>query len=386
MKGPLEGIKVVEITRALAGPFVGLVLSQLGAEVIKIEEREKGDESRSFAPFSEQGESWYFSAYNAGKKSISLNLKEDSDREILFKLLKKSDVILENSRPGVMDSLGLSFSLLEEKFPQLIIASCSGFGQTGPNAKDPAYDMTIQAMSGLMSITGDDKRQEATRVGIPLGDLSAALFTVIGILSSLYARNQSEKASRVDVAMLDSLFALLENGLMRYFSTMEVPLMTGNRHPSMTPFQTYQASDGEFAIAIANEKLFETFSRALNLDILVEDPRFSSNRKRIEHREELREILESKFKKKPLSHWLELLKTSGIPCSKINNIKEITEDPQIEARNMIVDIQSPLGDPMKAAGNPIKLSGYPDPKTRAKAPKLDEHREEILRDLGIEED
>ncbi len=377
MTQPLEGVTVLDMTHVLAGPFCTMTLGDLGATVIKVERPQTGDDTRAFPPFKD-GKSAYFAAINHGKSSIALDLKSDEDRVIFEKLLSRADVLVENFRPGVMDRLGYGWDTLHKAFPHLIYGAVSGFGHTGPDAKRPAYDMVVQARGGVMSITGK-KGRDPVRVGASIGDIVAGMFLAQGLLAALLDRTQTGKGRKVDVAMLDSQLAILEHAIALTTVTGQAPEPSGARHPSITPFETFHASDGLFVIAAGNDKLFEKLCITLNLP-LWDDPRFATNAARCENARLLKRLIEAITLDDTRSSWIAKLTAAGIPTGPIQSVDQVLKDPQLIARNMIVDVLDKNGRvTYKAAGNPIKMTDAPDPTTRAPAPDLDGNRGEILR-------
>jgi CoA:oxalate CoA-transferase len=379
MTKPLSGIRVLDLTRVLAGPYCTMTLSDLGAEVIKVEIPLTGDDSRAFGPFI-NSRSLYFLSINRAKKSVSLNLKSDKGKEILKELVKRCDVIVENYRPGTMEKLGLGYETLKEINPRLIYAASTGFGHTGPDSRRPAYDILAQARGGIMSITGYEDCPP-TRVGMSLGDITASLFTAIGINAALYHREKTGLGQKIDVSMLDSQVAILENALVRYQSEGVSPLPLGNRHPTISPFQAYHASDIWFVIAVGNDNLWTSFCNALGKPELLEDLSFSTNRLRTENIGPLNSILEPEFASKTAAEWLKIMEKAGIPCAPINDIEAVMNDPQILFRNMIVEVEDKLAGTIKIAGNPIKMTTVPESPTRDKVPEIGEHNQEIYSDL-----
>ena len=386
--GPLSGILVVDLTRVLAGPFAALMLNELGARVIKVEPPRTGDDSRHIGPFvktpSGKTKSGYFMSVNRAKESIALDLKADGDRAIFEALLERADVLIENYRGGTMEKLGYGYESLKDKFPRLIYCGVSGFGHTGPYAKRPAYDMVVQAMGGVMSLTGHPD-SPPTRVGTSTGDLSAGLFATIGVVTALYDRMTTGKGQKVDISMLDSQVALLENAISRYVATGDVPGRLGSRHPSIAPFAAFATKDGHIAIAAGNDDLFARVAKVLGRDELAADPRFTTNPKRVQNCEALHEEIELALSAHPSRHWLDALDAAGVPCGPLNNVAQVMSDPQVLHRNMIVETLDPDFGPIRMQGNPIKLSAHDDPKTREHAPELDEHRAAILKELGIDQ-
>ncbi len=377
--GPLSGITVVDLSRILAGPYCTLMMAELGARVIKVETPGTGDDARHYGPFV-NGKSAYFQSVNRGKQSIALNLKEDGDRATFDKLLAKADVVVENFRPGTMEKLGYGWDTLHAKYPKLIYAAASGFGHSGPDMKRPAYDMVVQGMGGIMSITGHEGAPP-TRIGTSIGDIGAGLFTAIGVMSALFNRAMTGEASKVDIGMFDCQVALLENAAMRYFVTGKAPGPLGARHPSITPFQAFNTQDGHIIIAAGNDSLFHKMADALGKPEWKDDPRYTTNDLRATHVKELEAEIEAILTTAPTGHWMEVMDAAGLPAGPINNIGQAVEYPQAAARNMVVEVDDPITGPMKVVGNPIKISGFLDPTTRPPAPNLDQDREQILREI-----
>lgn len=382
--GPLAGITVIDLTRVLAGPYCTMVLLDLGAEVIKVETPAGGDDSRSIGPFVKE-RSAYFMSLNRGKQSIALDLKAPEDRAIFEKLLARADVLVENYRAGTMEKLGYGWGELESRYPRLIYAATSGFGHTGPYASRPAYDMVVQGMGGIMSLTGHPGGPP-TRVGSSVGDITAGLFTTIGINAALYHRNKTGRGIKIDVSMLDCQVAILENAIARYFATGEVPGPIGARHPSISPFEAYQTADGHVIIAAGNDKLFAQLAEAIGAPALASDARFVTGPLRNENVEALKQAIEAALTAQPTAHWLRVLETAGVPCGPINNVAQILSDPQIAVRNMVVSAIDPVAGELKMAGNPIKLSAFEDPASRGQPPELDADRERILQMIAESDD
>ncbi|MBC8232365.1 CoA transferase [bacterium] len=378
MSGPLNGIRVLDLTRVLAGPYATMILRDLGAEVIKIEQPGVGDEARGVGPFK-NGVSLYFMSINRGKKSITLNLRTERGKNIFWDLVKQSDIVIENFRPGTMKRLGLDYESIKLQNPKIIYAACSGFGQTGPYSTRGAYDMIIQAMGGIVSITGEPGRPPV-RVGASIGDMTAAMYTVIGILSALHHRERTGEGQLVDVAMLDCQVAILENAIARYLSTGQVPQPLGSRHPSFTPFETFETQDGYVVLAIGNNNLWAKFCSEIECPRLIDDERFKTNALRTEHYDELRPILANIMKKRTTDQWVEEMEKIGIPCGPINTIDKVVQQPQIQAREMIVEVEHQIAGKVKMAGVPIKLSDTPG-KIEHPAPDLGEHTSEVLSGL-----
>jgi CoA:oxalate CoA-transferase len=378
--GPLSGLTVLDLTRVLAGPFCTMILSDLGARVIKIEQPVTGDDSRAYGPFM-NGHSAYFGSLNRGKESIALNLKDASDKAIFDKLLENADVLVENFRPGTMEKLGYGWESLHAKYPRLIYAASSGFGHTGPYAKRAAYDMVVQAMGGIMSVTGYPD-QPPVRVGTSVGDIAAGLFTAVGVNSALFHRAITGEAIKVDVGMLDCQVAILENAIARYAATGEVAGPLGARHPTITPFAAFHAKDGWLVIAAGNDGLFLKMAEAIGAPELAKDSRFASNSLRTENWEPLSEAVNTALSNRTIDEALTLLDTAGVPCGPINSIDKVLADPHVRSRNMVVTSEDDEAGTLLMAGNPIKLSGFADPATRRPAPKLDADRGVILGELA----
>lgn len=374
--GPLDDLVVVDLTRVLAGPYATMVLADLGARVIKVEIPGTGDDARHFGPFI-NGKSAYFASLNRGKESIALNLKAKGDREILEALIHKADVLVENYRPGTMDKLGYGWDTLQGLNPRLIYASISGFGQTGPYRSLPAYDMVVQAMGGIMSVTGHPGNGPV-RVGTSIGDITAGLFGLAGILSAVVNRQRTGKGGMVDVGMLDCQVAILENAVSRYLSEGEVPKPLGSRHPSITPFDSFSVRGEYIVIAAGNDLLFNKLAQAISREDLLEDPRFKSNELRTNNYSSLKPEIERALDSKPVHDWLRILADAGVPSGPINDIGQVVHDDQITARNMIISTRDPVAGEVKMSGNPIKMSEFDDPPERLAAPELNADREKIL--------
>ena len=372
--GPLTGTFVVDMSRVLAGPFCTMLLADLGARVVKVEPP-AGDDARRIGPFME-GVSAYFASLNRGKESIALDLQEAGDRAVFEQLVSRADVLVENFRPGVIERLGYGWETLHARHPRLVVASVSGFGQTGPYAERPAYDVIVQAMGGMMSLTGPSGGPPS-RVGSSLGDINAGLFAAVGIQAALLERARTGAGRRVDVAMLDCQVAVLENAIARYRVSGVVPGPLGTRHPSIAPFQALAASDGFVVVAAGNDALFEKLCGAVGRSELAREPRFASNDARMENVEQLAATLEDTLAAEPVAVWLERLLDAGVPCGPLNDVAQVLEDPQVRARNMVV-----RSGGFELTGNPIKLSETDDPTTREPAPGLDADRTALLAEFG----
>jgi CoA:oxalate CoA-transferase len=380
-KGPLSGILVVDLSRILAGPYCTMLMAEMGARIIKVEPPGIGDDAREYGPFR-NGVSTYFASINRGKQSISLDLKAAEDKNIFEKLLAKADVLVENFRPGTMEKLGYGWEALHPRFPKLIYAAASGFGHTGPFSRHPAYDMVVQGLGGVMSITGYPGEPPA-RVGTSIGDIGAGLYTAIAVNAALLHRERTGEATKVDIGMLDCQIALLENAVMRHTVTGEIPGPLGARHPTITPFQALATGDGNVIVAAGNDGLFQKFCAALGRADLAESPLFRSNDLRLKNQPKLQEELERSLKAKTTAEWIAVLEPAGIPCGPINNVAQALAHPQVAARNMVITVEDPKAGTLRLSGNPLKFSAFADPPTREPAPTLDGDRAAILKELGL---
>ena len=378
MDSLLEGVRILDLTRVLAGPYASMVLADLGAEVIKVELPGSGDESRGFGPF-QNGESAYFTSVNRGKKSVTIDLRQERGRDLALGLAETCDVLVENFRPGSMDRFGLGYKTVHAKYPQLVFASISGFGQTGPYAQRPAYDVLIQAMGGLASITGEPN-SPPVRVGSSIADLSAALFGAVGILAALQRASRTGEGQQIDISMLDCQVALLENALARYAVSGEVPQPLGSRHPAITPFQFFAVSDGHIVLAAGNDGLWRKLCTALGLLDLIEDSRFADNALRTENHAALEPLLAEVLADKTVAEWCEVLVQAGVPSGPLCDVGEVFNDEQIAAREMIVEIDHPIAGRQAMPNSPLKFSQTPIQLQRP-APLLGQHTEEVLRDM-----
>ena len=383
MSRALEDIRVIDLSHVLAAPTATMFLADLGAEVIHIEPP-RGDDAREFGPFvGEPGKnrSGYFISLNRNKKSMVLDLRQDKGKRILEELISKSDVLVENYRPSTMRKLGFGWKEIQRINPRIIYASICGFGHDSLPGYDsrPSYDVVAQGYSGLMSITGPEGGPPC-RVGSSVGDIIAGHQAVIGILAALRYRESTGRGQHYDGSLVDGLFAVLENAVIRYTATGEVPEPLGSRHPSIIPFQGFRTKDSWIIVALGNDLLWAKFCRLINYPDLSEDPRFKTNPLRTQNVKELIPILEGEFQKKTTKEWVALLEAADLPHSPINNIREICEDPHIRYRRMLVEMEQPGVGKIRMAGSPIHLSETPG-EVYAPAPVLGEHSEEILRNV-----
>lgn len=380
-RGPLAGIRILDLTRVLAGPYATTLLWELGAEVVKIEQPGSGDDTRAFPPF-QNGESVYFASINRGKRSLALDLKAPADRIVFEGLLAKADVLMENFRPGAMERLGYGYCDVKERFPALIYAAISGFGATGPYKDLPAYDLIVQALGGMISINGPEGGA-GVRLGISLGDLAAGAFAALAISAALYERRASGQGRFIDIAMLDVQTMLLESALVRQFAAGQTQQPTGSRHPVITPFDVFQAQDGPIAIACANEHLYQALCDALQRPDLKADARFDSLFARYVNQAPLKIEIEAALAQRSVGAWVALLRAAGVPVAPIHTMAELVDDPQLAARGMFVEVDDPEMGKLKMSGSAFKISGYPERATRPPAPNLDEARADVLAELGL---
>jgi CoA:oxalate CoA-transferase len=356
-QGPLSGITVIDLSRILAGPYCTMLMAELGARVIKVEAPKTGDDARQYGPFV-KGRSAYFMSVNRGKESIVLDLKAPADRDIFEKLLATADVVVENFRPGTMEKLGYGWEQLHAKYPKLIYAAASGFGHTGPDSLRPAYDMVVQGMGGIMSVTGHEGGPP-TRIGMSIGDIGAGLYTAIGVNAALFHRANTGEGTKVDIGMFDCQLALLENAALRYFLTGQSPGPLGARHPSITPFEVYDAQDGHLIIAAGNDGLYVKLVNALGLPELAKDPKYLTNDLRNQNADALKETLEKVLKTNTIAHWLKVIDKAGVPAGPINKVGQAIEMEQAKARNMIVTMEDRVAGQVKLVGNQSRSPASP---------------------------
>ena len=376
---PLEGITVLDLTRVLSGPYCTMMLADMGARVIKVEQPGKGDDTRGWGPPFLEGESAYFLSINRNKESVTLDFKQPRGRAILDQLIARSDVIVENFRPGTLAKMGLDYATLSATYPRLIYCSVSGFGQTGPRQKQPGYDAVMQAEGGLMSLTGGGDGQPY-RLGVAIADIVSGMFAAQGITLALFTRERSGVGQAVDIAMLDSVAALLTYQAGIYFATGTAPSRMGNRHPTIVPYETFTAADGDFMLAVGNDPLWHTFCEVAGLG---HDERFATNRQRVAQYDELRPIVAAALGAKPRAYWIEALTRAGVPCGSVRDLKEVFDDPQLSARDMVARAEHAVIGSLEMVGVPIKLSRTPG-EVRTAPPTLGQHTGSVLeRDLGL---
>ena len=378
---PLSGVKVLEFTSAMAGPFAAMLLADLGADVIKVEPFE-GDSSRDWGPpFYAEKYSAYFASANRGKRSIVVNLRSEGGRDVVRRLIKTADVMIEAYRPGTADRLGIGYKDASSINPRIIYCSISGFGQYGPFRDYPGYDLVALAMSGLMDLTGEPNG-EPVKFGVPIIDIVTGLYCVISVLAALMVREQTGRGTYIDLSLMDSALSILTHQAAHYLASGEVPRRLGSAHSSIAPYQGFKAGDGGyFVVAVGTEKLWQEFCRAIGREDLINDPRFRTNPDRVIHRPELVEELEKVFMTKPRDYWVELLSRHGIPVAPVLNVKEAIESEHTRARGMLLELRHPRIGVVRVMNNPIKAQGIETTSTTP-PPMLGEHTEEILRELG----
>ena len=377
---PLQGIRVIDLTRVLAGPFCTMLLGDMGAEVVKIEEPRHGDETRGWAPFVD-GSSAYFLGVNRSKKSVALDLKTPEGRDVLKRLIETADVLVENFRPGSLASLGFGYAQAAAINPRLVYCSISGYGQNGARSQRPGYDVVIQGETGLMDVTGFPDG-EPTRAGIAVTDYLAGLYAIQGILLALIERQRSGQGQQIDLALFDAMLSVMHLPVGILLATGEGPGRFGNDHPSIAPYETMRAKDGSVIVAVGNPRLWVQFCDALGRRDLCDDPRFRTNIDRLTNRDELRATLEAMFDTMSADELIQRLEAHNVPCGRVRSVKDALEDPQVAARDMLVQLEDPTVGPVKVLGNPLKLSRSPY-VIRRPPPRLGEHTEEVISQLNI---
>ncbi|MEK3937093.1 CoA transferase [Sporosarcina sp. FSL W7-1349] len=383
MKLPLEGFRVIDLSRTLAGPYTTMLLADMGADVIKVEEPKSGDESRRFTPPKWNEESCYFLSANRNKRGITVNLKSPEGVEIVKQLVKDADVVIENFRTGTIEKLGLGYEVLKEINPKLVFCSISGFGRTGPDKDKAGYDVLLQAISGLMSITGTE--EEPAKAGMSIADLSTGTFAAFSIVSALMGVQRNDVGQYLDVSLLDCQVALLNHMATGYMANGTYPKRMGTAHASLVPYSGFHAKDAIVVVAVANDGLWKKFCQALEWHDLGSDERYTLNYNRVQYREELESLISERFSQLDSADIIERLESFGVPCGKIQNIEEVMTSPQVIAREMMVEIEHPNIPDLKVPAFPVKFSETP-PTVRYAPPLLGEHTNDVLQDLGYTEE
>ena len=377
---PLDGIRVIDLSRVVAGPFCTMTLGDMGADVVKIEEPGRGDESRAFGPPFLGGESPYYLSVNRNKRSCTVNLKHEAGRAVVWRLIAGADVVIQNFRPGAVARLGLDYEAVAARHPRVVYCSISGFGDGGPDERRPGYDLIVQGESGLMDLTGEADGPPS-RVGTSIADLTAGTMAAQGILLALYARQTTGRGQHVKIAMLDAVASLLTYNAGNYFASGESPTRRGNDHPSVVPYQTLRARDGWMNLGIANDSLWARYCDAVGRPDLRDDPRFARAPDRVKHRGVLVPIIVELTASRTVAEWMDLLGRAGVPCGRIRNVAEVCTNPQLTARGRVVDHPHPTAGRVRMIGQPIELSDTPGRIDRA-PPLLGEHTDEVLRAAG----
>ena len=378
--GPLAGLTVLDLTRVLSGPYCTMMLADMGARVVKVEQRGRGDDTRGWGPPFQNGESAYFLSINRNKESVTLDFKHPEGRPVLEALIARSDVLVENFRPGTMARQGLGYDALSESHPRLVYCSVSGFGQTGPRRAEPGYDAVMQGEGGLMSITGPADGSPC-RLGVAIADIVSGMFAAYGVAMALLARERTGRGQLVDVAMLDSVAALLTYQAGICFATGQAPPRLGNRHPTIVPYETFDAADGDMVLAVGNDALFRQFCEVIEAPELAEDPRFATNCGRVEHQKTLRPLIADRLCRRPRQHWIDRLSQAGVPCGAVRDLAQVLSDPQLAERMMVLPMTHPTAGPMHVLGVPVKL-GDTAASVRTPPPVLGQHTHPVLSELG----
>lgn len=379
MDAPLKGIRVLDISRVLAGPYCAMLLGDLGAEVIKVERPGLGDDSRHWGPPFAGGESAYYISANRNKKSIILNFNCEEGQKILKELVRKSDVLIENFKPGTLERMGLGYEELKKIKPGLIFCSVTGFGPDGPSGNKPGYDMMVAGIGGLLSITGE-RDGGPVRVGVAITDITTGMFAHAAIIAALYARDKTGAGQRIDASLLETQVAMLAYAASNYLVAGEVTEKWGSAHPSIVPYQAFKARDKYITVGVGNDNIWQKFCRAAGLGELAEDPKFATNPARVKNRAELIPLIQEKIATRDAAAWLDILNSAGIPCGPINSIAEVFGDPQVIHRQMVKEVDHPTIGKLKLTTYPVKFSETP-PDIKLPPPLIGEHTEEILRYL-----
>jgi formyl-CoA transferase/CoA:oxalate CoA-transferase len=381
---PLTGITVIDLTRVLSGPYCTMLLADMGARVIKIEQPGKGDDTRAWGPPFVEGESAYFLSINRNKESVTLDFKDAAGREILNRLADRADALVENFRPGTLDRAGFGWEAVHARFPRLVYASISGYGQTGPRRQEGGYDAVMQAEGGLMSITGEADRP-GYRLGVAITDMVAGLYAAQGVMAALLARTKTGCGQLVDIGMLDTTAALLTYQAANWFTTSLIPQRIGNRHATIAPYETFTTLDGEIVVAVGNDEIWRRFCPAIGVPALATDPRFATNRDRMANYDAMRPPIDQAFRTRTSADWVAILNAAGVANGEVRNIGQMLTDPQLAARDMIVTLMHPTAGATRVMGSPIKLSDTP-PSLRSAPPMLGQHTNDVLHELGYSDE
>ena len=380
MPGPLTGFTVLDLTRVLSGPYCTMVLGDLGARIIKVEQPGKGDDTRAWGPPFLGEESAYFLSINRNKESVTLDYKPAAGRKVLAELIAKADVLVENFRPGTLERAGFGWDAVHQEFPRLVYASIAGYGQTGPRKDEAGYDAVMQAEGGLMSVTGDADRP-GYRLGVAITDMVAGLYCSQGITAALLARERSGEGQRVDIGMLDTTAALLTYQAANWFATGQTPQRRGNRHATIAPYETVTTADGEIVVAVGNDDLWKRFCPAVGLPELAANPRFATNRDRMANYDDMRPPIDRVFRTATNAEWIARLNAAGVANGEVRDIGQMLNDPQLAAREMVQTMMHPTVGAIRVVGAPIKLSATPA-SLRTPPPVLGQHTDAVLAELG----
>jgi crotonobetainyl-CoA:carnitine CoA-transferase CaiB-like acyl-CoA transferase len=383
MPGSLSAVTVIDFTRVLSGPYCTMVLADHGARVIKLEHPVRGDDTRHWGPPFLGTESAYFLSINRNKESVTLDFKQPDGQRVLEQLLNRADVVVENFRPGTLDAVGFGAADVLSRHPRLVYCSISGYGHTGPRRDEPGYDAVMQAEGGLMSITGE-RDGPALRLGVAITDIVSGLFAAQGVMSALIAREQTGRGQHVDIGMLDATAALLTYQAGNYFATGQVPGRMGNRHPTIVPYESFHAADGEFVIAGGNDEIWRRLCKVIGRPDLADDPRYRSNADRVMHYDAVKAELEQALQRRSREEWVRLLTEAGVPCGSVREISEVLADPQIVAREMVREVAHPTVGAARVINSPVKMSATPT-SVRTAPPTLGQHTSSVMRELGYDD-